>query len=663
MKELIARAQKAAPANLWLITGTALVLIPHLAYQKIAIVVCGLTLLLWRLLYEFRYVSLPPKWLRIVMAFSAFAAVGALYHTIFGRNAGVALLLVMLCLKLLEMKTRRDFVVTVCLGYFVVITGFLYSQSILVAVYMFLAILVLTTAFITYHRLNATFWQPATMRLAGVMLLQALPLALLLFVLFPRMQGALWGLPEDAFDAKTGLSDSMSPGRISRLSGNDSVAFRVQFNDQIPEPSRLYWRGPVLTQFDGETWEGRKNMGVPGGRRPRPPSLLLTGDANYQYNIILEPHNKNWLFALDMPTDIPPHSYLSPEYELRAARPVNKLMRYEARSHTQYHLQADSLVNRHLYLQLPSNIGIRAQRLIIQLITNLSGRERRDEKVVQAVLNYFRQQPFVYTKEPPLLSVDPIDEFLFITRKGFCEHYASAFTFLMRAAGIPARVVTGYQGGELNTLGDYVIVRQSDAHAWSEVWLQGKGWVRIDPTSVIPPQRVEDTEHLERFRATLATSTLDTGWLKNAWREIKFGMDNINHYWNLWVLGYNNKRQFSFLSWLGLDGVGWQGIIILLFVGLFLIFSFFAVQLLLLTKKTRDPAQRLYQRFCKKMKRSGLEKFPNEGARAFAQRAARKRPDLAEAIERVTLIYNSIRYSRHQHSVNELRDAVNGFKP
>lgn len=664
MNNLISRFQKADPASLWLITGIGLILIPHFAYHNLAIMACCVVLLLWRLIYELGYVPLPRKWLRTLLAFCAFASVAMLYQTVFGRNAGVALLLLMLCLKLLETTSRRDFAVTVCLGYFVVVTGFLYSQSILVAIYMFLAIVVLTTSFITFNRIKTHFLQDTNIRLAGVMLLQALPLALLLFMLFPRIPGPLWGLPKDAFDAKTGLSDSMSPGRISSLSSNEAVAFRVEFESDVPPPPKLYWRGPVFTHFDGSSWSGKKQILFVGGSRVEHVQPQLRTNSNpYTYNVILEPHNKHWLLALDLPTTYPNNAALTSNYELTTAQPVKKLIRYEIESHVDYRLQASGLNNRHTYLQLPSNIGIKAQQLMIQLITSLSGQEDRDEKIVKATLNYFKQQPFIYTKKPPLLSTDPIDEFLFGSRRGFCEHYASAFTYLMRAAGIPARVVTGYQGGELNTMGEYVVVRQSDAHAWSEVWIKKQGWVRIDPTSVIPAERVEHTEHLERFRPTLSISTVNINWLESAWKKIKFGMDNINHYWNLWILGYNSKLQLSFMSWLGLGGLGWQGITILLFVGLFLTVGYFAIQLLYFTRAKKDAAQKIYGKFCRKLKRLGINKAPNEGAKAFAERASNARPDLADAITHITLLYNSIRYARQKHTITELRSAVNAFKP
>lgn len=665
MSTLQHRIHNAAAANVWLLLGLILVVLPHFAYQKLPIMVCCAILLTWRILHELKYVALPPRWLRVLLAFSAFAAVGALHHTIFGRNAGVALLLVMLCLKLLEMQQKRDFIVAVSLGYFVVITGFLYSQSMFVAVYLFVTIVVLTTSLITFNRIESSFLERFNPRLAGTMLLQAIPLALLLFVLFPRIPAPMWGLPEDAFSGKTGLSNQMSPGRISRLSDNDEVAFRVQFDSTIPSPAQLYWRGPVFSHFDGMTWNSNKTFEADAEVRNsslRRQDIQGIGQAT-RYSVTLEPHNQHWLFTLEMPTQLPINSSFSKEFELQASKPVKKLIHYQAQSHLDYRLAAERLLSRHVYLQLPSNVGIQAQQLILQLITSISDQTGRDEKVVAAILNYFRQQPFVYTKQPPLLMKDPIDQFLFETRQGFCEHFASAFTFLMRAAGIPARVVTGYQGGELNTLGDYLIVRQSNAHAWAEVWISGKGWTRVDPTTVIPPERVQDNDHLQRFRSVANRGTVDMSFLKSAWQKLKFGWDNLNHFWNMWIIGYNSKNQESFLSWLGLGEFSWQSLIIILFSGLIAIVLAVASLLLHQTQLSNDPAIKSYRRFCRKMARLGLHKSNNEGAQHFAHRAILARPDLAEPINNITLLFNNIRYSEEHHPTAQLRAAVKTFKP
>jgi len=661
-------------ANLWLLCGLFMVVLPHFIYQNPAIMACCSMLLMWRLLYDTKYANLPPRWLKLVLAFAAFTGVGVVHKTIFGRDAGVGLLLIMMCLKLLEMHKRRDFVIAVSLGYFVVITGFLYSQSMLMAVYMFGTIMVLTTSLIMSNRLNTAPLEWVNLRLAGAMLLQAAPLALFLFVLFPRLPTPMWGLPDDAFSSQTGLSGQMSPGQISRLSDNNAVAFRVQFSSPMPPTSKLYWRGPVFKHFDGKTWSSDPALVIvaPGSQERNNAFFSRQNLHGYgeqvRYGVTLEPNNQRWLFALEMPTQLPPHSRFGDGFELLADEPVRKLIHYEISSQLKYSMEPQSLSNRHWYLQLPSNIGSKAQQLMLQLLTSIAYQDNRDEKIVAAILNYFRQQPFYYTKQPPLLDKDPIDQFLFETRRGFCEHYASAFTFLMRAAGIPARVVTGYQGGEFNTLGDYLIVRQSDAHAWSEVWLSGKGWTRVDPTAVIPPQRILDNEQLQRLRSDGAAGTVNLSWLGSAWREMKFAWDNVNHYWNMWVIGYNSRKQDSFLSWLGLDGFGKEGMVIILFIALFLMVVLAAMNLLYKSPGPRDPVQKTYRRFCRKLARMGLRKSNNEGAARFAQRAVAAHPELAEPINHITHLYNGIRYAGDaefsgKQAVVQLREAVKAFNP
>jgi transglutaminase-like putative cysteine protease len=684
MNTLFHKLNNAPAANVWLFAGLVMVILPHFAYQKFAIMVCCSMLLLWRFLYDIKTVNLPPRWLRVILAFSAFAGVGALHHTIFGRDAGVSLLLIMLCLKLLEMQKKRDFIVAVSLGFFVVITEFLYSQSMLIAVYMFATTIVLTTALTVSHRLKPTLCDSTNIRLAGTMLLLAIPMAILLFMLFPRLPSPMWGLPEDAFAGKSGLSDHMSPGQISRLSDNDAVAFRVQFSSPLPTPSQLYWRGPVFSHFDGKTWSGNQATVLGETAANTIPATIKyrnSGKASIElrqqdivgfgnmvgYSITLEPHNQHYLFALEMPALLPPQSTYSEAFELISNQPVKKLRHYELRSFLDYGLEPNRLANRHVYLQLPSNVGIKAQQMILQLITSIADQKDRDEKIVAAMLNYFRQQPFVYTKQPPLLPEDPIDQFLFESRQGFCEHYASAFTFLMRAAGIPARVVTGYQGGEFNSLGDYLIVRQSDAHAWAEVWITGKGWRRVDPTAAIPPERVQYDEHLQRFRSTVATTTVDLSWVSSAWRKMKLSWDNVNHFWNMWIIGYNNKKQNSFMSWLGMEGFGWQGLAVTLFSGLFALVLLVAFQLLYRSHASSDPVQKTYQRYCRKLERIGLRKSHSEGASHFAQRAIGLHPELSGPIKDITRLYNSIRYSPYDASDHrreaELRAAVNRFHP
>jgi transglutaminase-like putative cysteine protease len=287
-----------------------------------------------------------------------------------------------------------------------------------------------------------------------VLLLQAIPLMLVLFLLFPRIQGPLWGLPHDAHAGLSGLSDNMSPGSLNSLILSDAVAFRAAFRGRIPEAKALYWRGPVLWDYDGRTWTAPRFVFNA--------NELPSGEPTIEYTVTLEPHNKRWLFALEMPTQRPPRAVATRDMQLLSATPVRSRMRYDMSSQLQAAYGAEdgeSILQR--ALQLPEGYNPRT----LDHAKELRRKYRDDRQLVSAVLTDFRNENFVYTLSPPLLGQHAVDEFLFDTRRGFCEHYASAFTVLMRAVGIPARVVTGYQGGQVNPVGDYVLIRQADAHA------------------------------------------------------------------------------------------------------------------------------------------------------------------------------------------------------
>jgi transglutaminase-like putative cysteine protease len=441
----------------------------------------------------------------------------------------------------MELRTARDAMALIFLSCFILITNFLYSQSLPTALYMLVTLMVIMASWVHLHAPGIAI--KPRLRVAAVLLLQAIPLTLILFILFPRVPGPLWGLPQDAF-ARSGLDDTMSPGSVGRLALSDAVAFRVSYQGKPPPRSRMYWRGPVLWDFDGHNWTpGRATQGIA-------PQFSATGRAT-AYSVTLEPHNKRWLFALDMPDSISVPARLTDDFQLLNSEPVNERLRYEARSRLDYHAnlqESPSQLQR--ALQLPPTLNPRARQLAT------SWRADDDQAVVRRALDYLNEQNFYYTLEPPTLGRNSTDDFLFITRRGFCEHYASAFVFLMRAAGIPARVVTGYQGGEYNAYGNYHIVRQSDAHAWAEVWLTGQGWVRIDPTAAIAPERVE-----RGLSAALTDNTALPFMSRNPplWlRDLRLNWDALANQWNQRVLGYDSERQFAFLSRFGMESISLQ---------------------------------------------------------------------------------------------------------
>lgn len=665
MNKYISKLTSANPTHLWLLSGLILAISPHLIHLPVTLILFSGLLLGWRLGYELKVFRLPGRVVRMLLTLVALIITFEAFHTLFGRQAGIGLLVVMLCLKLMEMKQERDVIVAIGLGYFVVVTVFLFNQSIFIGLYMLIVVVLLTTALTTHNREHSKINQILNLKLAGAMLLQATPLMLLLFILFPRIPGPLWNLPDDSLGAKTGLSDTMSPGQFSNLSNNEEVAFRVQFEDEVPPLQSLFWRGPVFSHFDGQTWTNSDDANYSPAYKQRNMNMSFQAYGKpVTYTVTMEPSNQNWLFALEMVATLPPNSELSSEYEVTSRSPVQQLKRYKVQSYPDYRLDPLETADVGKYLQLPDNMTSRIRNLITSWHQKSKG---APENIVNMVLQYFSEQPFYYTRQPPLLLNNPVDEFLFDSRRGFCEHYASAFVYLMRASGIPSRVVTGYQGGESNPVSDYLIVRQSDAHAWAEVWLQYKGWVRVDPTAVIPPERIEHPKDLQRIAPDIMLTPPD--WATNVIRKMRFSWDNINHFWNQWVLNYNDKRQQNFLaqimSWFGFEGINWRGMVALLASSMFLVFAYLAIHLLKKERSRIDPVVSAYQLFCRKLARKGIVRNPAEGATDFAQRARKHDPGLDTSISHITSLYQRLRYAKHPPAdgIKQLQAAVKRFRP
>jgi transglutaminase-like putative cysteine protease len=646
---------------LWLVTALALAAAPQVLNLPVWLTLFSLALGMWRLMIARRGWPLPPKWLYLLLALLSFGAVYVKFGTVFGRDAGVALLTVMVALKLLETRSQRDCAVLIFLGYFLCITNFLYTQSIPIAAYTFVAVWVLTAALVHLNQLAGLHLPRFNLRFAGKLLLQALPFMLVLFVLFPRVSGSLWALPHDARSARTGLSDEMMPGNIGSLAQSQAIAFRASFTSRLPEPDERYWRGPVLWSTDGRKWSAGQS-----GAAGAPPLVKVFGQP-LNYAVTLEPHQKNWLFALDLPASVPAIGRITGDFQLRSSMPVENRVRYEVTSYSQYQTGVPSRTEFRRALQLPRSINPQTHALAKSWRVAL----REDAQIVTTALNYFRKQPFFYTLNPPQLNTgtrgNPVDEFLFDTRRGFCEHYAAAFTTLMRAAGIPARVVTGYQGGELNPLGDYLIVRQSDAHAWAEVWLKDRGWVRVDPTAAVAPERIQrGGEMLNDLAGSEGFFTSgQQGLFGQTLLQLRFGWDTVNYQWAQWVLGYGPARQNQLLANLGLGKLSYGSIVLALALGvaLVLLFLLFTVYSLLSRRAPKDVTVALYQRFCTKLAKRGIVRAPSEGPQDFAARAAAHLPQRAAQIYLISQLYSALRYAnRHPaQAVADLRNFVRAF--
>ena len=639
--------------TLWLTASLVLVAAPHAARLPWWLTLLASTLIGWRLYLAHARLPLPHRAILIMVVMAATAGVYLQHGTIFGRDAGVALLVVMLTLKVLEMKTVRDGMLLIFLSYFLVVTNFLYSQTIPTALYMLLCVWVITAGMIGTQYATPPRTSGHQLRTAGALLAQSVPLMLVMFVLFPRVQGPLWGMPTDAQRGISGLSDTMAPGSLSSLTLSESVAFRAVFSSPIPALNRLYWRGPVLWEYDGRTWHASR----PVYSEPRYDTTYLP----VKYTVTVEPHGKSWLFALDLPGLVPRRAAATSDLQLFSTTPVTTRLRYDMVSFLDYSYGADEpreTLDRALHL--PEGFNPRT----VELAKGLRKRHRKDDDLVQAVLASFGRDGYVYTLSPPLLGEHAIDEFLFSAKSGFCEHYASAFAVLMRAAGIPARIVTGYLGGEVNPIGEYLIVRQADAHAWTEVWLEGRGWVRVDPTAAVSPARVE-----QGINAAVSQPGALPLFMRGDYpvlRELRLTWDSLANSWNQWVLGYTPETQRALLTRVGLDDATWRTLaaLLLTITGVFtLVLALFTLRRLRV--RVRDPVALAYTAFCAKLGDRGIARSPSEGPLDFAQRVTGSRPDLESIVRAFTTLYVTLRYAGEPapQDVARLRDLARDFAP
>ena len=639
---------------IWTLMGMALAILPHASHLPAWTLVFAMVLGVWRFAAGRNRWRMPPPLLRVTIAFLGFAGVFMTYWTINGLDAGSALLIIMMTTKLTETRSARDQTVLLLASYFLVLTSFLYTQSIWNLVYLGASVWIITTALWLVGRTEGPVAPVEGLRASGRMLLQALPVMILLFVLFPRVPGPFWALPTGG-GGVTGLDDEMSPGQISDLSLSDAVAFRVRFEGAAPPPEQRYWRGPVLHHFNGTTWRGEEPR--PIGRQHRP---KMSGDG-MRYRVTLEPHRRMWLFALDMPGSWRRKRVnMSWDYQLVNHMPVHQLISYEVTSFPEYQTRD----RRREILAMDSALAGEHNPRTRELARALRAQAGSDRELIGRVLEMFREQQFFYTLQPGLLDRNSVDDFLFNTRKGFCEHFASAFTTLMRAAGIPARVVTGYQGGEYNRMGDYFIVRQSNAHAWSEVWLGESGWVRVDPTAAVAPERVQ-----QGLAGALPNESLVAGRLLRSsefLNRLRMTWDWANNAWNEWVINFDADTQRKFMSWLGFKQAHWQALITILVVAGIAFMGLIAFHMSWeFRPRPGDAASSLYARFCRKLERVELVRHKSEAPSDFAMRVSRCHPDLTADVSGITRLYLKLRYEPGATDVDQqrLKELVRAFQP
>ncbi len=621
----------------WLLAVALATSLPHAEHLPFWLTMIVSALLLGRVWLWQRNARLPERWLLALVAITGTAGVAWHYHTLFGRDAGVALLVFFIALKPLELHARRDALVIVMLGFFLLLTHYFHSQSIPTGLWLFATTILLAATLIRMHGGG-----PSPQRIladAARLVAQALPLMLVLFLLFPRVQGPLWGLPRDAHAGLTGLSDRMSPGSLNQLIQSGEIAFRAQFSSPLPARSQLYWRGPVLDLYDGQTWRANPRNALRSANKTAVVEVTRPNFADY--TLTLEPHNQRWLLALDLPISFPEGTGLWPTFETLTREPVRYRTRYTFRSALDHAANRDETPRmREQALRLPPNLNPHTRQLAREWQETYGAPER----ISDAALRFFRDENFFYTLQPPLLGEHAIDEFLFDSRRGFCEHYAAAYVVLMRAAGIPARVVTGYQGGEINPIDGYLTIRQSDAHAWAEIWLEGKGWIRVDPTAAVAPSRIERGigAALPASDPLPALVRVDGDWLRRL-QQLRHRWEAVNNAWNQWVIGYNSQRQYEVLSRLGMKSPDWRTMSMALAACSALILAFVAIGVLY--RRTKPPReQQAWINFCRALERHGIHRPLWEGPFALAERVSRDYPELSDVTSEAAGCYVSLRY-------------------
>ncbi|MEH6518053.1 MAG: DUF3488 and transglutaminase-like domain-containing protein [Halioglobus sp.] len=648
----------------WIIISLFTLVAPHAGRLPLWILAVYILATGWRIqVYRGRW-SFPGRWVKVALTVSACVGIFLSYGSLIGLEPTVALLLTAFALKLTELITRKDAYVLLFLGYFICVTEFLFSQDLLIVLYSVLNVVLVTTALVALHQPGEQRFNRRPLKRASLMLAQAFPLMVVLFFLFPRI-GPLWTVPVKSHSAKTGVSDFLKPGDISSLSQSTEVAFRVNFEGDIPRQSDLYWRGLVMSKLEDGAWRTLAYYDQPAKER-RPIPVERVGEP-LRYDILMEPTQQRWLYGLRYARSSNGGVMEASDYRLFTLVQLEDDYRYEVESWPDALLETElSSWRRDTELTLPEE----GDPLTRELARQLRNGVNNDWDYVNAVLGYFREQPFFYTLQPPLLGENPMDQFLLQTRRGFCEHYAYAFVMMMRAAGVPARIVAGYLGGEVNPVNRTVIVHQFDAHAWAEVWIAGKGWVRVDPTSAVSPDRIEFglEQAMAEEGSFLSSSPLSPLRYRNIdWiNSMRLRYDAITYQWQAWVVGFNSDQQFKLLN--DVFGQLTAGKFVLVVIGTWVLVLLPVGFSLLRRKRIHPlaPQDKLYLEFCDAVARLGVARDPGEAPGDYARRASQKLPLLADSIQAISTHYDQLAYAGgatpSSADFELLKKAVNRFK-
>jgi transglutaminase-like putative cysteine protease len=593
---------------------------------------------------EPRGYRLRPATLKLLLALAGLIAIFGSYGSLKGIEPAVSLLVVLMSLKVLEAHTTREFQVMVLMGWVLCLCGFFLSQDFAIALCLLTAFALLVAALIQFQRgsSHGAFWPP--LRATGILLVQAVPLVALLFILFPRINTGLRFELRLIRSSSSGFSDQLSPGSIAALANSTAIAFRAQFpGSKTRPPGPMYWRGVVMWRCDGMEWRAPSEVAsISRSTRQSPGGITI------RQRITLAPHGARWMFALDRPFEIPPGAILARGDYLWSIQTIRKARRYEVVSSPGVAAKELTPAERREALQLPPSIS----PAVRELAQSWTAQNSNPRAIVNNALQFFRTQGFRYSLAPGEYRKNDLDQFLFHRRVGFCEHYAASFATLMRLAGIPARVVVGYLGGEYNDLGHFFLVRQADTHAWCEVWLPDIGWTRVDPTTAVAPGRasLDLTSFLERgiasgqmrarrsaFVTQLARSALFT--------DARLALETLSYEWDTRLLAFDADVQEVLLDSMGLANRGPFVLIIeILIVAIALLVIYFGwMQLRALSRADRVKA--LYERFCQKAARLGVRRDPWEGPSDFSRRAALLLPDASERIRQISETYIALRYA------------------
>lgn len=612
--------------TLFLLAVIAWIMLPQIQHTPWWTSAFAAALLLWRARLALTSAPLPNRWVLAGALAIAIGATWATHKTIVGRDAGVTLVVMLLALKTLELRARRDAMVVFFLGFFVLLSNFFYSQSLPTAMAMVLGLMGLLTALVNAHMTAGKPPLTQALRTAGWLALWGAPVMVSLFLFFPRM-APLWGVPSDDMAGRSGLSENMRVGEVAALALDDSVALRIRFDTpggQEPPANTLYFRGPVLSQFDGRNWQADPVLDA-----MTMPQLRVSGEP-IRYQMLIEPSKRRWLTLLDAAKtepQIPPGASvgrlrMSSSLQWLSWRPITDVLRVDAQSHLDFShgpLQLTPELKR--YLQLPAGSNPRTRALGEHLQAELRaqpGAGADTDRLIASALQHLKTGGYTYTLEPGVVdSVHTADDFWFDSKQGFCEHIASAFAVLMRSMGVPARIVTGYQGGDRNSVDNYWTVRNSDAHAWTEVWIAGRGWVRVDPTGAVAPSRVGQFQRLSAPPGAFASAVgnfVDTGTLE----KLRAVWEAVNNRWNQWVINYTQSRQLNLLQSLGFESPNWTDLLRLLAC------SLSALALLWLiwaraTRPQRDGWSQLIHDARLRLQRAGIASGASDSTRSLSR--------------------------------------------